>query len=79
MTLAEIANRGEIEPVAITSCRKAWPPVEGWHHSPVSKILTQNCSCLKEMQGRKIERKLKERPSRDCTTLGSVLSADTKS
>jgi hypothetical protein len=27
------------------------PPtlVEGWGHPPISKILTQNCSCLKEI------------------------------
>jgi hypothetical protein len=24
-------------------------PVEGWGHPPISKLLTQNCSCLKEI------------------------------
>ena len=26
------------------------------------------CSCLKEIQGQRVEQRLKERPSRDCTT-----------
>jgi hypothetical protein len=36
--------------------------------SHISKILTQNCSCIKEIQGQNVEQKLKERPSRDCPT-----------
>jgi hypothetical protein len=53
-------------------------PVEGWGHSPISKILTQNCSCLKEIQGRRVKQRMKERPSRDCTTWGTIPHADTK-
>jgi hypothetical protein len=34
-------------------------------HSPISKILTQNYSCQRDMQGKKVEQRLKERPSRD--------------
>jgi hypothetical protein len=30
------------------------------------------------MQGQKLEQKLNERPSRDCSTLGAITSADTK-
>ena len=67
MTLAKTPNKRETEPVE-TTCRLAQPPVEGWDHSPTSKILTQNYSCLKEMQGPKIEQRLKERPSRDYLT-----------
>ena len=37
--------------------------VEGWGHPPISKILTQNCSCLTEIQGQSVEQRLKERPS----------------
>jgi hypothetical protein len=37
-------------------------------HSSTSEILTQNCSCLKEMQGQRVEQRLKERPSRNCPT-----------
>jgi hypothetical protein len=29
--------------------------VEGWGCHPQSKTLTQNCSCLKELQGKKGE------------------------
>jgi hypothetical protein len=36
--------------------------VEGWG-SPISKILTQNYSYLKEIQGQRVEQSLKERPS----------------
>jgi hypothetical protein len=41
---------------------------KGWGHPSISKILNQNCSCLKEMQRQGMEQKLKERPSRDCPT-----------
>ena len=54
MTLAEIIHKGEEE------------PVEGWGHPPISKILTQNRSRLKKIQGQRVEQKLKERSSRDC-------------
>jgi len=42
------------------------------------KILTQNCSCLKEIQGQRVEQRLKERPSRDCPTWGSIPYSATK-
>jgi hypothetical protein len=32
MTLAEISNKEEIEPVEATSSRSAWPPIEEWGH-----------------------------------------------
>jgi hypothetical protein len=54
------------------------PLVEGWGHLPISKILTQNCSCLKEIKGQRMEQRLKERPSRDCLTWESIPHADTK-
>jgi len=41
----------------------------------MSKILTQNCSYLKEVQGEKVEQRLKERPPRNCPTWGSILYA----
>ena len=78
MTLAEIPNRGEMEPEETTFSVETWSPVEGWGHLPISKFLTQNCSCPKEMQGQKMEQRQKERPSRDCPTLGSIPSEDMK-
>jgi hypothetical protein len=74
MTLAEIPCKREEEPVEV----RHNPPVERWGHLPISKILTQNCSCLKEIQGQRVEQRLKERPSRNCPTWGSILHADTK-
>jgi hypothetical protein len=55
MTLAKIPSKGEIEPVETTSSSQAWPPVEGWGNSPISKFLTRNYSYLKEMQRQKME------------------------
>ena len=55
MTVSEIPKKGE------KTCRDhiqrlgMAPLVEGWDHPPISKILTQNCSCLKEMQGQRVE------------------------
>jgi hypothetical protein len=66
----------EIEPGKTTFSRYAWLPIEGWGHSPISKILMQNFSFLKEMQGHKMDQRLKERPSRDCTTVEFIPSAD---
>ena len=37
---------------------------ERWDHQHVSNILTQNCSCLKKMQGQRVEQRLKERSCR---------------
>ena len=34
---------------------------------PTSNIITQNCSCLKEKEGQRMEKRLKVRPSRDWT------------
>jgi hypothetical protein len=53
MTLAEIPNRGEIEPEEAIPSKESRLPAKGWCHPPISKILTQNCSCLKEIQGQK--------------------------
>jgi hypothetical protein len=78
MTLAKIPNKREIEPVETTSSRLAWPPVEGWGHLPISKILIQKYSCQKKMQGQRVEQKLEKRPLRDCPTWGSIPFADTK-
>jgi hypothetical protein len=53
-------------------------PVEGWGYLPISRFLTLNCSCLKEIQRQRVEQRLKKRPSRDCPTWGSIPHADTK-
>ena len=49
MTLAEIPHKGEGKPVETIFRGKPLPLVEGWSHPPISKILTQNCSYLKEI------------------------------
>jgi hypothetical protein len=41
------------------------------------QILTQNCSCLKEIQEQSLKQRLKERSSRDCLTWGSIPYTDT--
>ena len=45
---------------------------------PISKILTQNCSCSKEWHGQEKEQRLKERPSKDHPIYRSIPSADSK-
>jgi hypothetical protein len=52
--------------------------VGGWGHPLISKFLTQNGSCLKEIQGQSVEQRLKERPSRYFPTWGSIPCIDTK-
>jgi len=68
MTLAKVPNKGERDPVETISSGQAWPPIEGWGHPPISKILIQYCSCQKEMLGQRVEQRLKERSSIDCPT-----------
>jgi hypothetical protein len=41
-------------------------PSWGIRPKPYLQNLTQNCSCLKEIQGKRVEQRLKEQPSRDC-------------
>jgi hypothetical protein len=50
MALAQMPNNKEIEPEQIISNKKIWSPVEGWDYPPMPKNLTQNCSCLMEIQ-----------------------------
>ena len=40
--------------------------------NPQSKFLTQNCSCLKELQGQKMEKRLREKRFSDWPKLGSI-------
>jgi hypothetical protein len=56
MTLAEIPNKGEREQLLRDGAT---------HHS---QNFTQNFSCLKEIEGHRVKQRLKERPSRDCST-----------
>jgi hypothetical protein len=58
--------------------RESPPPVERqdikWRDRvviPQSKTMTHNCSSLKELQGQKIEKSLRERRSSDRPKLGS--------
>ena len=44
---------------------------------PISKILTQNCSCVKEIQGQGVEQRMNERPSRDCHHVCYITHSDT--
>jgi hypothetical protein len=55
-TLDEIPNSGEREIVKPTSSRKTGHQAEGWVAIPQSNTLTQNFSCLKELQGQKWRR-----------------------
>jgi hypothetical protein len=59
MTLPELPHKGKGEPVETRSRGWAWSLIEGWGHPPISKILIQNCSCLKEIQGQRVEQKQK--------------------
>jgi hypothetical protein len=71
-------KKEEIEPVDTNYSRKAQSLVEGWHHPSISNILTLIYSCVREMQGQRVEQRLKERPSRDHCTWRFIPSADTK-
>jgi hypothetical protein len=51
--------------------------LEGWYYPLLSKIVMQNCSFLKQIQGHSLEQSLKERPSGDCPTWGSIPYAAT--
>jgi hypothetical protein len=55
MTLAEIPTKRRENPWRPYPEVRCGPPVDGWGHPPVSKFLTQNCSCLKEIQGQRME------------------------
>jgi hypothetical protein len=78
MTLAEIPNKGELEPIEIISVGYARPPIGGWNHSLISQFITQNCFCIKEIWGQNVKQRLKERLFRDCPTWGSIQYTDTK-
>ena len=56
MTLAEIPHKGGGEPFKNPEIRHG-PLVEGWDHPPVSKIFTQNFSCLKEILGQRVKQR----------------------
>jgi hypothetical protein len=45
---------------------------------PSQKKLTQNFSCLNEIQVQRVEQRLKERPARDCLTRGFIPYVATK-
>jgi hypothetical protein len=49
MRLAEMPNKGEGEPVETIIQGLGKTPVGRWDHLLISKILTQNGSCLKEI------------------------------
>jgi hypothetical protein len=55
-TLDEIHNGGKIELEEYTSRRKMGPQVKKWGCQSTVKILTQNFSCLKELQVQKWRR-----------------------
>jgi hypothetical protein len=50
----------------------------GWGHTLISKLLTQNCSCLKEIQRESLEQRLKESLLKDCPTWELIPYTDTK-
>jgi uncharacterized protein with gpF-like domain len=55
-TSDEMPNSGERELVEFTSSRKTGHQVEGWGCRATVKTLIQNCSSLKELQGKKWRR-----------------------
>jgi hypothetical protein len=55
-TLDEMPYSGERALVEPTSSKKTQHRVRDWVAIPQSKTLTQNCSCLKELQGQKWRR-----------------------
>jgi hypothetical protein len=67
MTLAEIPNKWEREPVKTISSGYSQPQLKD-ESIMLLKILTQNCSHIKEIHGERVEQRLKERPSRDVLT-----------
>jgi hypothetical protein len=71
------STEGREKPIETISRGYSRPLVEGWGHPLISKVLTQNFSRLKEIQGQRVEQILKEKPSRDCPTWGSILYAAT--
>jgi hypothetical protein len=70
-TLDKMPNSGERELVESISNRKGIKRRDGIA-IPQSKILTQNCSSLKETQGQKMEKRLRERRSSDRSKLGAI-------
>ena len=50
-------DKGEGEPVETISRDKERPLVKGWGHPLISKFLTQNGSCLKELWGQSVEKR----------------------
>jgi hypothetical protein len=71
MTLAEIPTKRRENLLRSYTEVMHGPP-------PISKILILNCSFLKEIQGQRVEQRLKERPPRDFATLLSIPYIDTK-
>ena len=69
--LDEMSYSGERELVELTSSRKTGHQVRDEVAIPQSKILTHNCSCLKELQGKKMVKILRKRRSSDRPNLGS--------
>jgi hypothetical protein len=78
MTIAETLHKGNENLWRPYLVVRHGPLIERLGHPPISKILIQNCSCLKEIQGQKVEQRLKERASRDCPTGKSIPYAETK-
>ena len=67
----EVFYNGEGEFVKFTSSAGIRYQVEGWSCHPTVKTLTQTCSCLKKLQGKKLEKSMRERRSSDRPKLGS--------
>ena len=78
VSLAKMPNIGETEPKESTSNRLGLKWRRDWVTNPQSEFLTQNCSCVKELQGKKMEKRLKERQFKDLSNLGSISWEDTK-
>ena len=57
---------------------KAKPLFGGWGHPFISVLLTQNVSCLGEIWRSGVGQRLRERPSREYPTWGSIPYTETK-
>ena len=68
-TLEEMPYSGERELVESSSSGGTGHQVERLSYHPTAKSSNQNCSCLKELQGKNMEKSLKKRRSSDKTKL----------
>ena len=72
MTLAEMPERGDMEPEETTSSSQTGLPVEEWGHQPTYKTFDPKLLLSKRNAGTKMEQRLNERLSIDQPNLGFI-------